>query len=264
MHLTESDWLEVIQVVKRAGDEILAVSERASIETWTKSDWSPVTEADFLANRVILEFLQRKYAHFPAVSEEGDRADVEASCWLVDPLDGTKEFLSGYPEYTVNVALISNGLPTGGVVYAPALELLAASWDIGHLHVEGDPSSIGVSKCDLLRVATSRSHANGLTESFCKRLGTLQEIPMGSSLKILALALETCDLYPRFGTTMEWDTAAAHAILINQGGDLILRDGKSLTYGKEALRNPHFLGYSASNVNNVPFALESWRLSDRD
>ena len=259
--LNDSDWSDVIQAVRDAGSRILQVMDQQELGVNSKSDGSPVTEADRQANQVILDFLTLRFPEIPCVSEESTHLPGQPNCWLIDPLDGTKEFISGRAEFTVNLALVAKGVPVAGVVYAPALDLLVASKEVGHLFVEGEPAKFDDPSQDSLRIAISRSHLDPMTEEFCKQMGRVQTFPMGSSLKLLTLALGVCDLYPRFGPTMEWDTAAAHAILVNQGGDIIDVNGERIQYGKASLRNPDFLAFAPSFEKRIPDAIEAWRRS---
>lgn len=259
--LSDSDWSDLIQAVRDAGSKILQVMDRQILGVSSKSDGSPVTEADRQANQVILDFLKLRFPEIPRVSEESTHLPGQLNCWLIDPLDGTKEFLNGRAEFTVNLAMVAEGVPVAGVVYAPALDLLVASKEPGHLFLEGEPLKFDDASQASLRIAISRSHLDPMTAAFCKQMGSVQTIPMGSSLKLLTLALGVCDLYPRFGPTMEWDTAAAHAILVNQGGDIIDVNGERIQYGKASLRNPGFLAFAPSFEKRIPDAIEAWRRS---
>jgi 3'(2'), 5'-bisphosphate nucleotidase len=227
-----------------------------------KPDRTPVTEADHAAEAVILEGLARAEPHTPVISEEafarGHVPQVGRRFFLVDPLDGTKEFLSGNGEFTVNIALIEDGLPSLGVVYAPAKNLLFSAEGKERAFerlTEGAPGAsaldsattrpIHVRRADKKRLVAiaSRSHRNPETEEFLKRYAVETFIEAGSSLKFCLIAAGRADLYPRLGTTMEWDTAAGHAVLLAAGGRVRTLEGAPLAYGKvsDGFRNPHFV-----------------------
>jgi 3'(2'), 5'-bisphosphate nucleotidase len=259
-----------------AGARIMAVYA-GPIEARQKADRSPVTEADDAAEAVILEGLKRAEKDTPVISEEaftaGHVPEVGRRFFLVDPLDGTKEFLSGNGEFTVNIALIENGAPVLGVVYAPARNLLYSAEAKGlafERRIEGragaaaldsvEAHPIHVRRADLSRIVAvaSRSHRNPETEAFLKRYAVETFIEAGSSLKFCLIAAGKADLYPRLGPTMEWDTAAGHAVLAAAGGRVVTLDGAPLTYGKvrDGFRNPHFiaegdLGWARSSTQNL-------------
>ncbi len=244
-----------------AGARIMAIYA-GPIEARHKADRSPVTEADDAAEAVILAGLARAEKDTPVISEEafaaGHVPQVGRRFFLVDPLDGTKEFLSGNGEFTVNIALIVDGAPTLGVVYAPAKNLLFSAEGAGRAferHIEGAasaaaldsaaPRPIHVRRADKSRLVAiaSRSHRNPETEEFLKRYAVETFIEAGSSLKFCLIASGTADLYPRLGPTMEWDTAAGHAVLAAAGGHVRTLDGAPLAYGKvrDGFRNPYFI-----------------------
>lgn len=211
-----------------------------------KADKSPVTKADREAEAIICAHLARLAPGVPVIAEEAMSAGAQVEpgprFFLVDPLDGTREFLSGNGEYTVNIALVEDGRPVLGIVYAPALALLfagrpgaafrairapgapvdAQDWQpIGCRNVPDGP----------LCVATSRSHGDPVTDAFVARHAVAEMIPAGSALKFGLVAEGKVDLYPRFGTVMEWDTAAGHALVSAAGGAVTRPDGSALTYG---------------------------------
>jgi len=225
-----------------------------------KADDSPVSEADRAAERAILEHLSAAMPHIPVVAEEacaeGHAPAPERAFLLVDPLDGTKEFISRNGEFTVNIALIEDGAPVLGVVLAPALGLAYAggggeaykgSLDAGFAHVVGW-TRIRCRPAALPPVAmASRSHLNPATEEALRLAGTGECRSIGSSLKLCLLAEGEADFYPRLGTTMEWDIAAGDALLRAAGGSVITLDGAPLRYGKTGaagmrdFENPFFL-----------------------
>lgn len=249
----------MLTLALEAGERILALYE-GPLAARAKADRSPVTEADHAAEAVILEGLARGAPDVPVISEEafagGHMPEPGARFFLVDPLDGTKEFLSRNGEFTVNIALIEERVPVLGVVYAPARKRLfsAEARDRAFERRIGDgaraldaasPRRIHVRRADPKRLTAiaSRSHRNYDTEAFLKRYEVAQFIEAGSSLKFCLIAAGEADLYPRLGPTMEWDTAAGHAVLAAAGGRVRTLDGAPLLYGKtaEGFRNPHFV-----------------------
>lgn len=215
-----------------------------------KNDSSPVTEADQKAEELIASALARLYPNLPIVAEEavsaGDIPQVGKHFWLVDPLDGTKEFISRNGEFTVNVALIDNGQPILGVVLAPAIGQLYAGI-VGHGAFMEDSHGrrkISSRLCneDGLTIITSRSH--GDTKALEKFLDGRQIRELrsaGSSLKLCLVATGEADIYPRLGRTMEWDIAAGQAVLMAAGGTVEDLHGMPLCYGKPNFENPHFV-----------------------
>jgi 3'(2'), 5'-bisphosphate nucleotidase len=244
------DWAEAISGIARAaGDEIMAVYAQ-DFNVIQKADASPLTQADLAAHRCIVSKLPALDARLPILSEES--ADIAWSkrrnwsrYWLVDPLDGTREFIKKNGEFTVNIALIENGEPILGVVYAPVIDwLLVGGRGFGaHWHKAGNSGIATVAESAVpLRVAASRSHRDEKTQSYLDRMGSADTFGIGSSLKFCKIATGEIDLYPRFGPTSEWDTAAAQAVLEAAGGGVFTLDGKPLLYNtKESLLNPHFI-----------------------
>lgn len=243
-------WADRISDIARlAGDEIMSVY-RQDFSVTDKADASPLTQADLAAHRCIVSLLPDISPEMPILSEES--ADIDWSTrqrwdryWLVDPLDGTREFIKRNGEFTVNIALIERGEAVLGVVYAPALEWLwvggrelEARWFHG-----GKQGEAKVAKAvSPLRVAASRSHRDETTQAYLDRIGAVDTVGLGSSLKFCRIATGDIDLYPRFGPTSEWDTAAAQAVLEAAGGGVFTVDGKPLRYNhKESLLNPHFI-----------------------
>lgn len=242
-----------------AGSVIMSVYE-GDIQSRYKTDTSPVTEADGLAEAIILDGLRRLYPDIPIVAEEecstGQMpSELGTRFFLVDPLDGTKEFINRRDEFTVNIALVEEGIPTAGVVYAPALgKLYLGSNQTAQMFTieasgclgEGAPLKVRARRDELVAVA-SRSHCDIVTEAWLERSGVHARVSVGSSLKFCLLAEGKADVYPRLGRTMEWDTAAGHAVLLAAGGSVICLDGQSLTYGKRNqahdtdFANPHFI-----------------------
>jgi 3'(2'), 5'-bisphosphate nucleotidase len=241
----------LLMIAQRAGDIIMEIYNRPSgIEVEKKDDASPVTEADKAAEAFILGALNTVTPDIPVVSEEaasaGEIPEVDNGLfWLVDPVDGTKEFINKNGEFTVNIGLIENGVPVAGVVHAPAKGLTWVSADICIFFEEGyEPvvAQVRSIPTEGATVVASRRHGdNDDLNNFLKTRKVHEQIGAGSSLKICLIAAGRADLYPRFGPTMEWDTAAAHAVLLAAGGHLSDADGDPLTYGKFNFRNPYFV-----------------------
>ena len=238
----------LVALAEEAGSAIMALYGK--VEARHKDDRSPVTAADDAAEQVIVAGLRRLTPEIPVVAEEevargAAPESVGSRFWLVDPLDGTKEFLSRNGEFTVNIALVEDGLPTVAVVGAPAMGVLYATdgravWrrrDGGNRH----PIAARAPASDGLVVAVSRSHRDAETDAFLSGLTVKGEKVGGSSLKFCLVAEGEADLYPRFGRTMEWDTAAGHAILRAAGGSVRTVEGMELTYGKPGRDNPSFI-----------------------
>ncbi|MEM9489840.1 MAG: 3'(2'),5'-bisphosphate nucleotidase CysQ [Myxococcota bacterium] len=243
----------VLDIARRAGDVIMDIYSADDFDIQTKGDDSPLTRADLAANQLICDRLRALTPDIPILSEESaqvpypDRRPWQR-LWLVDPLDGTKEFIKRNGEFTVNIALIDGGQPVLGVVHAPALAVSysAAPPDgaIRHDSAGERPLRVAAPVGDALRVVVSRSHAGASTERLLDRLGdrhTVTCVPRGSSLKICMVADGEADFYPRLGPTMEWDTGAAQAVIEAAGGVVLaLPERTPLRYNKEDLRNPHF------------------------
>ena len=236
-------------IARAAGTAILEVYA-TDFAVESKSDDSPVTEADHRAEAVILPALARLTPGIPIISEEaaasGVVPTVDARFWLVDPLDGTKEFIKRNGEFTVNIALIEHGLPVLGVVFAPALDrLYAGARDVGAF-IE-DKSGRRPIACrpvppEGLTVVASRSHGDTQAlDRFLAGRKVAAQKNAGSSLKFCLVAAGEADLYPRFGRTMEWDTAAGHAVLAAAGGRVMTLEGADLRYAKPEFENPHFV-----------------------
>ena len=254
----ETDYLkiaeEVGQVTRRAGAAIMEVYGSDDFGVERKADNSPLTRADRAANEVIVAGLRKLTLQAPVVSEEGKdilyaERQQYTRFWLVDPLDGTKEFIKRNGDFTVNVALIENGSPVLGAVYVPVTDELfyAAAGRGAYQEGAGRIAAASFTLQDVgLKVVASRSHLNEATKAFMDKLDAPEIVSRGSSLKIIELARGKAHVYPRLAPTMEWDTAAAHAILLEAGGHIVDDGtGKELTYNKEVLRNPDFIAYGA-------------------
>ncbi|MEM1161603.1 MAG: 3'(2'),5'-bisphosphate nucleotidase CysQ [Pseudomonadota bacterium] len=246
----------------KAGAEIMAVYDAGPVQADRKADDSPVTAADLAADKVISEGLAHAYPDIPAVTEEAAESHdltPPPQYFLVDPLDGTKEFVQRRGDFTVNIALIEDGIPTAGVVYAPAKGRLfithterpgAASDTAQEQRVEdhrlvpgtGDVLAVTTPDNGALKIVASKSHRDQATDDYIAGFRVAEFKSAGSSLKFCLLAAGEADFYPRLGRTMEWDTAAGHAVLRAAGGIVLDKETKApLGYGKPGWENPHFL-----------------------
>lgn len=241
----------IVVIARRAGQAIMEVYAQNDFGTIAKSDDSPLTKADLASHKIITELLDTLTPSFPVLSEESPDAPYEIRknwevYWLVDPLDGTKEFLKRNDEFTVNIALIESGAPVLGVVFAPALGVLyyAARHNGSFKEIDGE-GAVQIAAHDQsfssLRMVVSRSHGGADLENFLKNAQCGESVPTGSSLKFCVVAEGAAHLYPRFGPTREWDTAAAHCIVTEAGGTVTNFKGESLVYNKPELLNPYFM-----------------------
>ena len=242
------------KIALQAGEVIMEVYGRPDFEARAKSDNSPVTEADEAADEVIRAELAKDFPEIAVVTEEAaETHSLKADRFIiVDPLDGTKEFVQRRGDFTVNIALVENGVPVRGVVYAPAKERLfytradgASVEETGPFGEEqGEVTPIRVSKPDndALLVVASKSHRDAATDEYINRYAVKDAKSAGSSLKFCLVATGEADFYPRLGRTMEWDTAAGHAVVLGAGGTVLRFDDHTpLTYGKPGYENPFFL-----------------------
>jgi 3'(2'), 5'-bisphosphate nucleotidase len=252
------DVQKLLHLAQEAAREIMMVYA-SDFAVKSKADLSPVTEADALAEKVILKGLAELWPDIPVLAEEaasaGDIPTLGDRFFLVDPLDGTKEFTSRNGEFTVNIALIENGKPVMGVVYAPAIDQLYwgkagigagfASFALSDAISDATWQALKVRMppADGLTVVASRSHMDAATAEFLKTCHVKTLTSAGSSLKFCLIARGDADLYPRFGRTMEWDTGAGQAVLEAAGGKVCNTDGTRLTYGKSdrGFDNPAFV-----------------------
>ncbi len=244
------EYLDHCCVIARGAGAIIMHHFHHGYASGQKEDKSPVTEADIAANAYICKELQALAPHIPIIAEEDETLGEggHALFWLVDPLDGTRSFVRGEPEFTVNIGLIKDGKPVLGVIYAPPQDLLyfgAAGQGAFRQTGAGKPEPIEARKpaSDGLVVVRSKSHANASTAAYLESLHIKEIIPGSSSIKLCKVAEGSADLYPRFGRTMEWDTAAGHAILDAAGGRVETPTGEILRYGKPGFENPHFIAY---------------------
>ncbi|MCI5073585.1 3'(2'),5'-bisphosphate nucleotidase CysQ [Oricola sp.] len=250
---------DLIEVTRQAGDVAMAIYGRDH-DVAFKDDKSPVTEADLAVDNLLFPFLTEHFPDTPVVTEE--RASTHVSLpadgrfFLVDPIDGTKEFIKRTGEFTINVALIENGQPIAGIVHAPAIgRMFVGELATGAREIDADGASrrIAVRGCDATPTAVaSRSHMTKETETFISENKIGHCVNAGSSLKFCLVAAGEADIYPRFGPTMEWDTAAGHAVLAAAGGRVLTCDGAPLSYGKPQFRNPYFIAASPTAHYTVP------------
>jgi 3'(2'), 5'-bisphosphate nucleotidase len=248
---------QVAAIARRAAGEILAVYNGGALQARAKADDSPLTEADLRAHRLIVASLAALTPQLPVLSEESAPGAFAARAgwqrfWLVDPLDGTREFLDRNGEFTVNIALIEDHVPVLGVVHVPVTDVSyqgvpgAGAWR----EQGGERRTLAVAahSASPVRVAGSRSHRGDSLAGFLARLGPHRLLSVGSALKFCLLAEAAADVYPRLGPTSEWDTAAGHAVLTAAGGAVLDLSGAPLTYNTRAeLRNPSFVAFGPAD-----------------
>ncbi|KAA8606501.1 3'-5'-bisphosphate nucleotidase [Salipiger aestuarii] len=253
---------EMRRLALEAGDKIMEIYQSDDFEVKTKSDASPVTEADEAADALISVGLRDIFPDVPLVTEEqSDSHEQQVMTFLiVDPLDGTKEFVKRRGDFTVNIALVEDGVPTRGVVYAPARGRMFYTDSVGKSVEEkgpfdketpGETVPLAVSDADnsALMVVASKSHRDEATDAYINKYSVADSTSAGSSLKFCLVATGEADLYPRLGRTMEWDTAAGHAVLNGAGGRVVRFDDHSpLAYGKPGFANPFFIAYAPTVV----------------
>jgi 3'(2'), 5'-bisphosphate nucleotidase len=256
---------DIAEAAREAGEAILTIVRRG-FEIEAKQDSSPVTEADRAAELIILAALARAAPGVPVIAEEqvaaGHIPAHEDTYFLVDPLDGTKEFVRGGDDYTVNIGLIQDGGPRLGVVFAPATGRLHAGSVGSGAWVEGSNGREEIRtrpKCGRLTAVASRSHLNQATVDYLQQaVGECEYVAIGSSLKFCLVAEGQADIYPRASPTSEWDTAAGHAILLAAGGLVDGPDGGTLRYGKRAFLNRAFVATSGWKPPSLAPFLESF------
>ncbi|MCA0912745.1 3'(2'),5'-bisphosphate nucleotidase CysQ [Marinobacter nauticus] len=240
---------DVIKIADEASEKVLHIYQ-SDFKVSYKEDHSPITAADIASHDIIVKGLRQISRDIPILSEEGAEIPWEERkkwrrFWLIDPIDGTKDFTQRTGEFTVNIAMIEDGEPVMGVVVAPALK--EAFWGIkgegAHMRDRtGRVHRIRVAEPkDTLRVVASKNHLNEETRAFIDTLGAHETVQAGSSLKFCRIAEGHADIYPRMGPTSEWDTAAAHAVLVAAGGKVQTPEGQPLVYGKENILNPNFI-----------------------
>ncbi|NRA53327.1 MAG: 3'(2'),5'-bisphosphate nucleotidase CysQ [Gammaproteobacteria bacterium] len=244
----------LLEIARQAGDAIMAYYQNDGTKTWIKADDSPLTQADLAAHNVIVDGLALLTPDIPVLSEESTEISWQErqpwqQYWLVDPLDGTKEFIKQNGEFTVNIALIEANKPVMSVVYAPALKkLYYANIEQGCFLLEPGQEQIKLSldvnaQVELpIRVVGSRSHPSEEMAQFSGQFEQVDVIPTGSSLKLCLVAQGLADIYPRLGPTMEWDTAAGQCIAQCAGAKVTQLDGAPLLYNaKQSLKNTYFV-----------------------
>lgn len=250
---------QLLDIARQAGRAILKVYHQ-DFDVAHKDDSSPLTAADLASHRVIVQRLGEIDPTIPMLSEEG--ADIPFSVrqqwdryWLIDPLDGTREFVKRNGEFTVNIALIEHGCPVVGVVHVPVSgvsyvgQVGRGAWKVG-ADDQPVPIQVNARRAPTVRVAGSRSHAGDSLQRFLQQLGPHEIVSMGSSLKLCLVAEGTADVYPRLGPTSEWDTAAAQAVVEAAGGRVTDTQLMPLRYNtKDSLLNPHFLVFGDRTEN---------------
>ncbi|WP_371055576.1 3'(2'),5'-bisphosphate nucleotidase CysQ [Rhodosalinus sp. K401] len=248
----------VRRLALEAGAEIMRHYRSGDLQARAKSDESPVTAADEAADRIISDGLRAAFPDMPLVTEEQAESHAQDAFTflVVDPLDGTREFIRRRGDFTVNIAYVEEGLPVRGVVYAPARGRLFYTTATGRAVEEtgemdpahpGETRELHVAEPDnsALRVVASKSHRDEETDAYIARYEVKELVSAGSSLKFCLLAAGEADLYPRLGRTMEWDTAAGHAVLNGAGGRVVRFDDHTpLAYGKAGFANPYFIAYA--------------------
>ncbi|MBE1284507.1 MAG: 3'(2'),5'-bisphosphate nucleotidase CysQ [Rhodobacteraceae bacterium] len=252
----------LIPVIRRlaieAGTKIMEIYNSDDFDVKVKSDDSPVTEADEAADALISAGLREAFPDVMLVTEEqaASHSTTGDTFLIVDPLDGTKEFIHRRGDFTVNIALVENGVPTRGVVYAPAKNRMfftladgSAVEETGSFDLEtiGETTPIHVADSDnsALMVVASKSHRDQATDDYINKYSVKDSKSAGSSLKFCLVATGEADIYPRVGRTMEWDTAAGHAVLLGAGGAVVRFDDHTpLKYGKDGYANPFFIAYA--------------------
>lgn len=256
---------DIIGLAYQAGAQIMAIYTRADFAVQDKADASPLTAADLASHQTLCQGLRQLTPEVPILSEESAQIPYAERSqwqryWLIDPLDGTKEFIKRNGEFTVNIALIESGRATLGVVLIPATgQCYSALLDVGAWrqdHPDQTPQTIQVTQpfAKPLRVVGSRSHTSAELTDYVDKLnntlGTPEFIAIGSALKFCLVAEGSADVYPRLGLTSEWDTAAAQCVVEAAGGQVVDLNGQPLRYNqKESLLNPHFLVFGDQNHN---------------
>jgi len=241
---------EIVFISRKAGEEIMKIYQK-DFQIDYKDDNSPLTDADTKSNEIICNSLIDLYPNIPILSEENKAIDFTTRkswdyYWCIDPIDGTKEFIKKNGEFTINIALIHNGTPVLGVVYAPAIDKMYSSkkGEGAFLNGEKLPLKVNNNTDQKLFVVASKSHLSYETQEFINNLNVkeIEQVSIGSSLKLCMVATGEADIYPRLGPTMEWDTAAADAI-VRESGKMTyqFKTNEPVVYNKEDLLNPWFV-----------------------
>ena len=246
----------LLDLMKKANKAIMEVYENPYSEVEIKDDDTPVTKADLAANKVLTDGLKKLFPEIPIVSEE-DKSSLNIPktnkvFWLIDPLDGTKEFIKKNDEFTCNLALIENNISIFGFVSVPVRDLIyfgGKGYGSKVVNKAKNYSEIRYKSIQgICRVVASKSHLNDETKKFINKIeGKIELIQAGSSLKFIKIAAGLADIYPRLAPTSEWDTAAAHAILEGAGGYVLSSNGENIIYGKDNILNPHFIARGIEN-----------------
>ena len=251
--LTRSKLEEVRLIAEKAGKAILKIYQLDNFEIQTKSDLSPLTQADLASHNIIFSALTRLDPEIPILSEEGEKFKIDVSTfWCIDPLDGTKEFIKRNGEFTVNIALIQNYVPVLGVIYIPVKnEFFVAMKGVGAEKIYNNEhhqlSKQNKLSSEPIVFSISRSHINQQTQDFIKQ-HQASTIAVGSSLKLCLLAEGKVDAYPRFGPTSLWDMAAGHAILKETGGEIFDLNYKPLIYNTNKILNPDLIALRHKDI----------------
>ena len=247
----------IISIIKKitilAGKKILEIKKKSIENIYFKKNFTPVTIADIESNKIIIKQLTKFFPGISIISEEGSKISKKRSdfYFLIDPLDGTKEFIKGLSEYTVNIALMKDNIPFLGFIYIPEKkEIFWNDYNYSYHEKNNKVKKIKVSNdCEkILRIELSRSHPDKITKCLLKKFKEKKLNYSGSSLKLCNLASGTSNFYPRFGQTMEWDIAAGHAILKRAGGEIFSTNFKNICYNKDQLINSSFLAIGSSKV----------------
>ncbi|MBN2119859.1 MAG: 3'(2'),5'-bisphosphate nucleotidase CysQ [Candidatus Omnitrophica bacterium] len=260
---------KIVDIVHSASEEVLKIYNQASFKVETKKDNTPLTLADKVSQDIIIKGLKKHYPDIPIISEESEQAGFKTreswDCfWLVDPLDGTKEFIKRNGEFTVNVALIYRNTPFLGVVSIPALKVIYfGQKEKGSFKKDlrsTEPIFANKDFRQAITLVRSRSHASRKEEGAIASLGKIEQVCAGSSLKFCYVAEGKADVYLRFSRTMEWDTAAGQCIAENAGGKVFDLQGNPLRYNKESLYNSGF--FCISGLKEIEDRLKSYLKSD--
>ena len=251
--------LAVIKIAKQAAADILTIYDSEELGVVSKADDSPLTKADLASHHAIQQGLEQLTPDIPILSEESADIPFETRqtwrrYWLVDPLDGTKEFIKRNGEFTVNIALIEDGVPVLGVVQVPVTSVCYSGISGRSAYKEENgveaPIEVAASAHKPLRAVGSRSHAGDRLKAYIENLGDVEMVALGSSLKMCIVAEGKADIYPRLGLTSEWDTAAAHAVVVAAGGQLTQTDLQPLRYNTKAeYLNPEFFVFGDASVD---------------
>lgn len=264
----------LIKIAEAAGQEIMAIyRDESRWQVQKKDDSSPLTAADIASNTVIVSHLEKLTPDIPIISEECDEISFQerrqwTQCWLVDPLDGTKEFIARNDEFSVNIALVKNNQAVLGIIYSPVtgVSYVAAKGEGAYKVESGKMSSILTAPLNIknVRVVTSRRHKGRHDETFItetqKKFESVNVVPAGSAFKICRIAEGGADVYPRFGHTMEWDTAAGQIIVEEAGGAIVDKKGRPFRYNqRETLRNDSFMVVGGQLDTWLPV----WQLAEK-